>query len=226
MKKLLALTLILIISFTLAACSNKSSTQQEIKSNNQTKLDTTTKKILVVYFSRVGTSSFSKDVDVVTSASLRTGDKGLIGNTEVIADMVKEAVGGELFQIVTVKPYPGDYNETTDVALKEQKDGARPELATHIENMKDYDVILLGYPNWWGTLPMPVFTFLQEYDFSGKTIVPFVTHDGSALGKSVDDIKKLAPQSTVLKGLAIRYKDVENAQKDVSKWLRELGMIK
>jgi flavodoxin len=92
--------------------------------------------------------------------------------------------------------------------------------------MKDYDVILLGYPNWWGILPMPVFTFLQEYDFSGKTIVPFVTHDGSALGNSVNDIKKLAPQSTVLRGLELRYKDVEKAQKDVSKWLRELGMIR
>jgi flavodoxin len=91
--------------------------------------------------------------------------------------------------------------------------------------LASYDVILLGYPNWWGSMPMPVFTFLEEYDFSRKTIAPFCTHEGSGLGHSVMDIKKLCPQSTVLEGLAVRGGDVKNAQDEVTGWLREIGMI-
>ena len=193
--------------------------------NAQAQPRSATKKTLVVYFSRVGISSFRKDVDVVTSASLNAGDAGLIGNTEIIANMVQEAVGGDLFQIVTVKSYPEDYRETTDVASEEQGQDARPELATHVENMGDYDVIILCYPKWWGTIPMPVFTFLEEYDFSGKTIAPLCTHEGSRLGRSVTDITKLCPQAIILEGLAIRGGDVKNAQDEVAGWLRKIGMI-
>lgn len=193
--------------------------------NAQAQPRSATKKILVVYFSRVGITSFSKDVDTVTSASLNVGDAGLIGNTEIIANMVQEAVGGDLFQIVTVKSYPENYRETTDVASQEQGQNARPELATHVENMGDYDVIILCYPNWWGTIPMAVFTFLEEYDFSGKTIAPLCTHEGSRLGRSVTDITKLCPQATILDGLAIRGGDVKNAQDEIAGWLRKIGMI-
>lgn len=193
--------------------------------NAQAQPRSATKKILVVYFSRVGITSFSKDVDTVTSASLNAGDAGLIGNTEIIANMVQEAVGGDLFQIVTVKSYPENYRETTDVASQEQGQNARPELATHVENMGDYDIIILCYPNWWGTLPMAVFTFLEEYDFSGKTIAPLCTHEGSRLGRSVTDITKLCPQATILDGLAIRGGDVKNAQDEIAGWLRKIGMI-
>ena len=193
--------------------------------NAQAQPRSATKKILVVYFSRVGITSFSKDVDTVTSASLNAGDAGLIGNTEIVAKMVQEAVGGDLFQIVTVKSYPEEYRETTDVASQEQGQNARPELATHVENMGDYDVIILCYPNWWGTLPMAVFTFLEEYDFSGKTIAPLCTHEGSRLGRSVTDIAKLCPQAIILDGLAIRGGDVKNAQDEVAGWLRKIGMI-
>lgn len=110
------------------------------------------------------------------------------------------------------------------MALKEQRGDARPKLATHVENMDDYDVIFLGYPNWWGTIPMPVFTFLEEYDFSGKTVIPFCTHEGSRLGRSIQDIKKLYPQAILLDGLAIRGADVGKAQDDVSRWLRKLDL--
>lgn len=144
----------------------------------------------------------------------------------MIAGMVKNAVHGDLFQIITVKTYPGEYNKTTNVALQEQHENARPKLSTHIKNINDYDVIFLGYPNWWGTIPMPVFTFLEEYDFSGKIIVPFCTHEGSYLGRSVTDITKLCPKSTILEGLAIRGGDVKNSRNDVSKWLAKIGIIK
>ena len=97
-----------------------------------------------------------------------------IGNTEVVAKMIKEMIEGDIFRIDTVNSYPADYRETTEVAKKEQHENARPELSNHVKNMDSYNVIFLGYPNWYGTMPMLMFTFLEEYDFSGKTIIPFV----------------------------------------------------
>jgi flavodoxin len=174
-------------------------------------------RILTVYFSRVGTSRSFAGVDAVSSASLPSG------NTIVIANMIHEAVGGDMFQIVTVTPYPAAYRDTTDLALKEQQDKARPRLATHVKKMGDYDVIFLGYPDWWGTLPMPLFTFLTEYDFSGKTIIPFCTHEGSGLGSSERDIARLCPNAKLLDGLAVRGSSVDGAQKTVQNWLAGLG---
>ncbi|MGB7606422.1 MAG: flavodoxin [Lutisporaceae bacterium] len=148
------------------------------------------------------------------------------GNTQVIANQIHENVGGNILKIVTVDPYPTNYNAVVDLAKQELKDDYRPELATKIENMDSYDVVFVGYPNWWATMPMAVFTFLEEYDFSGKTIIPFCTHEGSSFGRSIDDITELCPKSTILDGLAIRGRNVKNAQKDLSKWLNEIGMIK
>lgn len=135
-----------------------------------------------------------------------------------------EKVGGDIFEIVTVNPYPTDYDSVVDQTKQEQEDNYRPQLKTKVENMDSYDVVFIGYPNWWGTMPMPVFTFLEEYDFSGKTIIPFCTHEGSGLGRSVEDITELCPQSTILDGLAIRGSSVKTAQDDVSEWLREIRM--
>lgn len=147
-----------------------------------------------------------------------------VGNTEVVARMIQKATGSDSFRIEAVHPYPDDYTETTEVAQKELRDNARPELTASVENMDAYDVIFLGYPTWWGTMPVPVFTFLEEYEFAGKTIAPFCTHEGSNLGRSVDDIKVVCPQSTVLDGLAIRGSEAKRAQNEVSEWLSELGM--
>lgn len=147
------------------------------------------------------------------------------GNTREIANQIHEIVGGDIFEIVTVDPYPRGYNEVAEQARKELDAGYRPELKTKVENMGSYDLILVGHPNWWGTVPRPIATFLLQYDFSGKTIVPFCTHEGSGLGRSVMDITKLCPQSTILDGLAIRGGEVKNAQHKVSEWLHELGVI-
>jgi len=110
------------------------------------------------------------------------------------------------------------------VARVELDEDARPELSAHVEDMDAYDIVVLGYPNWWGTIPMAVYTFLEEYDFSGKTIVPYCTHQGSGLGRSVTDIKTLCPDSTILDGLAVSGSHVSNAQSDVDKWLSDLGL--
>jgi flavodoxin len=144
------------------------------------------------------------------------------GNTRVIAKQIHDNVGGDIFEIVTIDPYPSDYDEVVEQAGKELRARYRPKLKTKVGDMKSYDVVFVGYPNWWGTIPMPVATFLSEYDFSGKTIIPFCTNEGSRLGRSVTDIKELCPQSSILDGLAVRGSDVKKAQGDVSKWLHEL----
>ncbi|MEN6410970.1 MAG: flavodoxin [Anaerolineaceae bacterium] len=149
------------------------------------------------------------------------------GNTRTIAEQIHANVNSDLFEIVTVNPYPDDYDTLVDLAKQEQNENARPALSTHVEDMDSYDVIFIGYPNWWGTMPMPVFTFLEEYNFSGKTIIPFCTHAGSGLGHSESDIAGLLPDATLLKGLAIRGSSVDSgqAQQDVTGWLRELGFV-
>jgi flavodoxin len=146
-------------------------------------------------------------------------------NTRVIANQIRESVGGGIFEIVAVDPYPSDYDAVVEQARKELREEYRPKLKTKVENVESYNVVFVGYPIWWGTIPMPVATFLSEYDFSRKTIVPFCTHEGSRLGRSVTDIKELCLQSTILDGLAVRGRDVKNAQNEVSEWLRKIGMI-
>lgn len=143
-----------------------------------------------------------------------------VGNTEVIAKKIQSFIGGDLFEINTVKPYPEDYTETTDVAKAELRNNSRPELTKKVYNMDAYDVIYLGYPNWWGTFPMAVCTFLESYDFSDKTLIPFCTHEGSGIGRSERDIKKLCPNSAVLTGIAIHGGSVSGADNLVESWLK------
>jgi flavodoxin len=170
-------------------------------------------KSLVAYFSRKGGNYVDGSI-----VNLR------VGNTEVAADMVRKLTGGDAFRIQTTEDYPADYNETTAVAKEELRQKARPKLSDHVETMSDYGVIFLGYPNWWGTMPMAVFTFLEEYDFSGKTIIPFCTHEGSGLGRSESDIRKICPGATVLTGLSIKGGSVQGAENDISTWLRRSGV--
>lgn len=148
------------------------------------------------------------------------------GNTREIADQIHKVVGGDIFEIRSVSPYPNDYDTVVKQARRELDSGYRPELKTKLEGIESYDLIFMGYPNWWGTFPAPVKTFLSEYDLSGKTIVPFCTHGGSGLGRSVSDIAKLCPKSTLLEGIAIWGRDVKTAQDEVSEWLRKIKITK
>ncbi|MDR2842701.1 MAG: NAD(P)H-dependent oxidoreductase [Spirochaetaceae bacterium] len=148
------------------------------------------------------------------------------GNTRTIAQEIQKATGGELFEIKTVDAYPTDYKTVVNQAKKEQQENARPALVAKVNNMDSYDTIIIGYPNWWGTIPMAVFTFLEAYDFDGKTIIPFCTNEGSGLGRSASDIKKTAPKATVRDGLAIRGGSVKSATNEVTAWLKKSGMIK
>lgn len=142
-----------------------------------------------------------------------------VGNTEVAAGIIKELTDADLFKIEQREPYAKDYNECIAQAQADQRQNVRPELKEYPETIDSYDVIYLGYPNYWGTMPMAVFTFLERFDFSGKMIKPFCTHEGSGLGSSVRDIEKLCSKAKVEKGLAIRGGSVERARNDIEKWI-------
>ncbi len=163
--------------------------------------------VLTVYFSRKGENYFG--------GSIRSIPKG---NTEMIAEYIQQAAGGDLFEIETVREYAKDYSECTNEAMAEKKSSARPALKKLPESIDDYDVIFLGYPNWWGTAPMAVFTFLDAFDFTGKKIVPFCTNEGSGMGSSEADIRKECPGAVVAKGLAIRGSDAERSQAKAASW--------
>ena len=180
--------------------------------------------ILVVWFSRVGITPFADGVDAESSASINIRDGELVGNMQYLAEFVAEETGGDLFQIITEQEYPVAYRDTTDLAKVEQNSNARPALASHVENMDQYDGVFLGFPNWWGTLPQAVMTFLEEYDFSGKTIVPFCSHGGSRLGRGPQDIAALCPGAELLDGLAVSGSAVSGAQSDVQAWLDNLKL--
>lgn len=146
------------------------------------------------------------------------------GNTSEIANQIHKSIESNIFEIQSVSPYPSEYNEVVEQAKQELQSGYFPELKTEVEGMESYEVVFIGYPNWWGTIPRPIAAFLSKYDFSGKIIVPFCTHGGSGLARSVTDITKLCPQSTILEGLAVLSRDVKNAQNEISNWLLELGI--
>lgn len=148
------------------------------------------------------------------------------GNTQVIANQIHKLAGGDIFEIKTVKPYPNDYNVLVDQARQELNSGYRPALATKVENINLYDIVFIGYPDWWSTIPAPVRVFLTSYNFSGKTIIPFCTHEGSGLGRSVTDIRKLCPKSKVLEGFAVRGGQVHESQNEVSAWIKKLNIKK
>ena len=143
------------------------------------------------------------------------------GNTQGIAEEIQAQTGAELFEIQMVEPYSTDYNTVLEQAQQDQNAQARPELSTHVEDMEQYDTILLGYPNWWASIPMPVASFLEEYDFTGKTIVPFCSHGGGRFGQSLTAITKLVPEAVLGEGLAISYSGGSGMPDDVAAWLEQ-----
>jgi len=145
------------------------------------------------------------------------------GNTAEMATQIKNATGADVFVIEPVAAYPTEYQAVVDQAKKEINANHKPALKSKVSNMDAYDVIFVGSPNWWNTIAPPVATFLSGYDLSGKTIVPFITHEGSRMGRSASDIRKLCPKSTVQDGLPIRGGAVKNSNDEVLKWLRSIG---
>ena len=222
MKKIfsLAFAMALLIFFT--ACgssaqntesktSAQATTQTSVENKNIAESADAAKKSLVVFFSRTG-------------EEYRVGNITK-GNTHIVADFIAENVGAKTFEIKPVNPYPNNYNECTELAKREQQERARPAIANKIENFDDYDVIYLGYPNWWSDMPMIIYTFLESYNFSGKTIIPFCTSSSEYfIGK--EEIQQYAKGATVLDGLGILGKrcqdDPASVKRDVDNWLKKI----
>ena len=180
--------------------------------------------VLIAYFSRVGNTDFPEDVDAVSSASLLRKDGALYGNTQYVAALIQQATGGDLFLIETEEKYPADYDETDQLGGKENRKRSRPALASHVDDIAGYDRIYLGYPNWYYDMPMAVYAFLEEYDLSGKTIIPFVTSGGSGFSKSISEIQNLQPNAEVLtEGYKVTHSKVDDVTlEDIEQWLDSL----
>ncbi len=167
------------------------------------------------------------------AASALAGKKPLIvfyswgGNTREVANQIQRLTGGDLFEVVPANAYPKEYRATTEQAKKELNAGARPALKTaKLPNLAAYDTVIIAHPNWWGTMPTPVMTLLEANDLSGKKLAQVVTHEGSGVGRSGGDLKRLCPKSTVLDPTAIRGGSVKSAQGDIESWLKEIGILK
>lgn len=146
------------------------------------------------------------------------------GNTEQVAQIIQQETGGDLFEITPATPYTDDYNELLDIAQQEQSDNARPELAGQVENWEQYDTIFVGYPNWWSDAPMAVYTFLESYDWDGKTLVPFNTSASGGFGRSLPGLEESAAGASILDGISLTERTLGNAQSEVTTWLNELGL--
>lgn len=197
------------------SCSAASKSDETNKKIN-TEMNTDGKK-LVVFFSHTGENYNVGNIEK--------------GNTHIIADMIADATGADTFEIVPEKGYPKDYNTCIEVAKEELQSDARPAVKGDIK-VEDYDVIFIGYPNWWGNPPMCVYTFIEKHDWNGKTIIPFITHEGSGMGGTDRKIAAACKGANTLtgKGLAVQGKVAQenqaSAQKSVERWLDGLGMKK
>lgn len=167
---------------------------------------------LIVYYSRKGQNYWA--------GSIKNLEKG---NTERVAEFVQQAVGGELFEIETVRDYADDYYACCDEAKAELHDNARPEIKGFVDNLDDYDTIFVGYPNWWGTCPMCVLTFLEHYDLAGKRIVPFCTNEGSGMGSSERDLRRVCAGATVERGLSVTGNRAAQSQDEVARWAKRFA---
>ena len=168
-------------------------------------------KIITVYFSRRGLNYFNSSVQYLER-----------GNTEIAAEMIQRAVGGDLFEIKTVKPYAADYRECCQEAVEEVKANARPELQAFVENLDEYDTIFVGYPNWCGTMPMCVRTFLEHYDLAGKRIAPLCTSEGSGLANSLKDLAESCPGAKILPGLPVHGSTVRDSENKIAAWAKAM----
>lgn len=237
MRELLCLSLTLIMVFSLYSCtvnkkvptsssvtneSQVSRSEQTLGTSqdsgnfeNQTNQKKSERKVLIAYFSQA--RSVSEGADSMSSAT------PYVGNTASAAYEIQKIMGGDIFEIVTEEKYPVSHKECSAIAEEEMNSNARPALTTHVEDIDSYDVIFIGYPIWWYIEPMAIRTFLEEYNLSGKTIVPFCTTLEAGVDESVKDIQSMCPNSTVLNGLTLStgQKDVSG---DISKWLNKLDL--
>lgn len=177
-------------------------------------------------------SGNKEETPEIVDASSEKGSESLVvyfsrsGNTENVAKSIQSQTNSDIFELVPVTPYSDDYDTVADVAQEEQSSNARPAISETIENIQQYDVIYVGFPIWWGDMPMILYTFFDTYDLSEKTIAPFCTSGGSGLSDTVNEIRSLEPNATVLDGLHIGSESSSQPDEAVSQWIREIGISK
>lgn len=224
MRKILSVLLVSLLIFSFAACgSEKNISQGSGEESTETSAQESS-GILIVYFSRWGNTDYPDDVDATTSASIVPDGDGRYGTTEYIANMIADEVGGDLHQIETVTPYTADFDELRNVNHGEMERNYLPELKESNLDIAGYEVVFVGYPVWATDVPQAVLSFLNEYDLSGKTVIPFCTHDGYGAGHSYQTIADASHAAVSLDGIAIEAKDVPGAQDTVSDWLADIGI--
>jgi len=217
-----------------SVCSENSAQNSTVSSENSTQsgsdstdseadstpLENGNSRVLIAYFTVP-----EDDVDTVARASVVVKDGEKFGNTEYVANGIQQAICGDLFQIEAVQEYTHDHDALTDFAADEKADNARPELKNHIDDISKYDTIILGYPNWWADLPMPVYTFLEEYDLGAKTIIPFVTHGGSGFSNTRKTISDLQPEASVSdNSLNLSRNDILGNENTITEWAESLNI--
>ena len=204
MRKIInVLVWLLASSMSFTACAQSKTSKEQTKMEN--------KKVLVAFFSRTGENYAVGNISK--------------GNTHIVAEMIAEKTGGKLFQIEPVNPYPDNYDDCVELAKQEMNAKKRPAIKSDVP-VEDYDVIFIGYPNWWGDMPMPVYTFIEKHNWQGKTIIPFCTHEGSGMGSTAGKLQQACKGATAQKGLAMFGHTAQNSREEarttVADWLKEL----
>ena len=229
MKKLLSFLLSAAMVFSLAACGGENassgtgentappvSSAPEFSEPSETPVETPEET--------PDASEPPADVDQTETGGTLIAYFSWSGNTEQVAQIIQEATDGDLFEIAPAEPYTDDYNELLDIAQQEQSEDARPELAAQVENWDRYDTVFVGYPNWWSDAPMAVYTFLESYDWTGKTLVPFNTSASGSFGRSLDGLAESAAGAEILEGLSFTERTLGDAQSEVTAWLDGLEL--
>lgn len=219
MKKVFSILMVLTLLFSLAACSNNGANEELSTSAQQSS-------------SQSSAAAEESNSQNASSAPTETEAKSLVvyfswsGNTENVAKAIQSQTDSDIFEIVPATPYSDDYDTVVDLAQEEQRNDVRPEISGSIDNIDDYDVVYVGFPNWWSDMPMILYTFFDTYDLSGKTVALFCTSGGSGLSNTVNEVKSLEPNATVTAGLHIGSGSASNPDNAVSEWLNDTTLAK
>jgi flavodoxin len=226
MKKIFTIILGCLLVTSLGACNStdeqdNTSNPQEVKEESNL---SDSDKILVVYFSMPETTD-PNNMSQEEENSAIVIDGEVLGNTQYVAQVIHENTDSEFFRLEPSVPYPTDHDTLVDQAANEQDENYRPEIKDTIQDFDQYDTIFVGYPNWWGDMPMILYSFFDDYDFSNKTIVPFNTHGGSGFSNTIDTITELEPNATVITdGFTVSRNSVDDSEDDIFQWLKNLGI--
>ena len=220
LKKLLSVMLVGTAVCSLAACSGGTGTEEQTETQAEESTETQTEE----------NADAGETADIAEGTDAAAGEGTALiayfswsGNTETVAQEIQAQTGADLFEIVPAEPYTDDYDELLDIAQEEQSSDARPAIAETVD-LSGYDTVYLGFPNWWGDMPMILYTFLDEHDLSGKTVVPFNTSGGSGFSGSLDTIAQMEPEAKITEGLSLGDGEAEDCADEVSEWLANIGM--